>query len=270
MRAIPVSTPRTSRRSSTARSTCGRRCPRLVRGRRRRSPSSPRTRSASRTPASWSTRSTRASGSSKARACRQPQRDIGRRAIIAACGELRRRLLADEGELPEAAVDDLVLTGDGVQIVGVPHVVVTLVDLASRAPAERDQVSESFDPPAASTPTRPTPASSRSRRHRSGALCGTWSLTTADAANPRTVEGQVHGAVARTSPVPGRVDQYSDSGERRRRVAGPPRPDRRRGAVFHRDPPDDAFAVRTAWVSGCGEAGMLAPGAVIANAIRTR
>ena len=54
-------------------------------------------------------------------------------AIISACGELRRRLLADAAELLETAVDDVVLNGEGFQIAGVPHVLVTLAELASRA-----------------------------------------------------------------------------------------------------------------------------------------
>src|SRR5262249_58538517 len=67
-------------------------------------------------------------------------------AIISACGELRRRVLADAAELLEAAVDDLVLTGDGGQIAGVPPGLVTLPGLASRAPPPRHQGTPSRGP----------------------------------------------------------------------------------------------------------------------------
>jgi carbon-monoxide dehydrogenase large subunit len=180
-------------------------------------------------------------------------------------------VLADAGELLEAAVDDLVLTGDGVQIVGVPHVVVTLVDLASRAPPERYQVSESFDPPAASYPygthacvVEVDAGTGRVRLLRYVVVddCGTL-------LNPRIVEGQVHGAVAQG--IAGALYEsikYSDSGQPQTASLldyhVPTAAEVPHFTVIHLTTPSP-YAPHG--VKGAGEGGTLAPGAAIANAI---
>ena len=141
---------------------------------------------------------------------------VGGGAIVSACGELRRRLLADAAERLEVAVDDLVLTGAGVQIAGVPHEPLTLAELASRAPPERYRVSERFDPPAVSYPygthacmVEIDADTGRVRLLRYVVVddCGTL-------LNPRIVEGQVHGAV--TQGIAGALYEqiiYSDNGQ---------------------------------------------------------
>jgi carbon-monoxide dehydrogenase large subunit len=196
---------------------------------------------------------------------------LGGGAIISACGELRRRVLADAAELLEAAVDDLVLTGDGVQIAGVPHVLVTLAELASRARPCRYQVSESFDPPAASYPygthacvVEVDTGTGRVRLLRYVVVddCGTL-------LNPRIVEGQVHGAV--TQGIAGALYEairYSDNGQ----------PQTASLMDYHVPTADEVphFTVihlmtrsphTPHGVKGAGEGGTLAPGAAIANAI---
>jgi aerobic carbon-monoxide dehydrogenase large subunit len=196
---------------------------------------------------------------------------LGGGAINSACGELRRRVLADAAELLEAAVDDLVLTGDGVQIAGVPHVLVTLAELGSRAPAERYQVSESFDPPAASYPygthacvVEIDPGTGRVHllRYVVADDCGTQ-------LNPRIVEGQVHGAV--TQGIAGALYEairYSDNGQPQTAtlmdyqvpIAG----DVPEFTVIHLTTPSPHAPHG---VKGVGEGGTIAPGAAIANAI---
>jgi len=192
-------------------------------------------------------------------------------AIISACGELRRRVLADAAELLEAAVDDLVLTGDGVQIAGVPHVLVTLAELASRARPERYQVTESFDPPAASYPygthacvVEVDTGTGRVRLLRYVVVddCGTL-------LNPRIVEGQVHGAV--TQGIAGALYEairYSDNGQPQTAslmdYQVPTADEVPHFIVIH-------LTTRSPHaphgVKGAGEGGTLAPGAAIANAI---
>jgi carbon-monoxide dehydrogenase large subunit len=192
-------------------------------------------------------------------------------AIISACGELRRRVLADAAELLEAAVDDLVLTGDGVQIAGVPHVLVTLAELASRAREERYQVSESFDPPAASYPygthacvVEVDAGTGRVRLLRYVVVddCGTL-------LNPRIVEGQVHGAV--TQGIAGALYEairYSDNGQPQTAslmdYQVPTAVEVPHFTVIHltTQSPHAPHGVK-----GAGEGGTLAPGAAIANAI---
>jgi aerobic carbon-monoxide dehydrogenase large subunit len=192
-------------------------------------------------------------------------------AIMSACGELRRRVLADTAELLEAAVDDLVLTGDGVQIAGVPHVPVTLAELASRAPAERYQVSESFDPPAASYPygthacvVEVDAGTGRVRLLRYVIVddCGTL-------LNPRIVEGQVHGAV--TQGIAGALHEwirYSDNGQPQTATLMdyevPTADEVPHFTLIHltTQSPHAPHGVK-----GAGEGGTLAPGAAIANAI---
>src|SRR3984893_6432498 len=192
-------------------------------------------------------------------------------AIMSACGELRRRVLADTAELLEAAVDDLVLTGDGVQIAGVPHVPVTLAALASRAPAERYQVSESFDPPAASYPygthacvVEVDAGTGRVRLLRYVIVddCGTL-------LNPRIVEGQVHGAV--TQGIAGALHEwirYSDNGQPQTATLMdyevPTADEVPHFTLIHltTQSPHAPHGVK-----GAGEGGTLAPGAAIANAI---
>jgi aerobic carbon-monoxide dehydrogenase large subunit len=192
-------------------------------------------------------------------------------AIMSACGELRRRVLADTAELLEAAVEDLVLTGDGVQIAGVPHVPVTLAELASRAPAERYQVSESFDPPAASYPygthacvVEVDAGTGRVRLLRYVIVddCGTL-------LNPRIVEGQVHGAV--TQGIAGALHEwirYSDNGQPQTATLMdyevPTADEVPHFTLIHltTQSPHAPHGVK-----GAGEGGTLAPGAAIANAI---
>jgi aerobic carbon-monoxide dehydrogenase large subunit len=192
-------------------------------------------------------------------------------AIISACGELRRRVLADAADLLEAAVDDLVLTGDGVQIAGVPYVLVTLAELASRARAERYQVSESFDPPAASYPygthacvVEVDAGTGRLRLLRYVIVddCGTL-------LNPRIVEGQVHGAV--TQGIAGALYEairYSDNGQPQTAslmdYQVPTADEVPHFTVIHltTQSPHAPHGVK-----GAGEGGTLAPGAAIANAI---
>jgi carbon-monoxide dehydrogenase large subunit len=192
-------------------------------------------------------------------------------AIIGACGELRRRVLDDAAELLEAAVDDLVLTGDGVQIAGVPHAPVTLAQLASRARPERYQVSESFDPPASSYPygthacvveVDGSTGGVRVLRYVVVDDCGTL-------LNPRIAEGQVHGAV--TQGIAGALYEairYSDNGQPQTATL-----------MDYQVPTADEvphFTLRHLTtrsphaphgVKGVGEGGTLAPGAAIANAI---
>jgi carbon-monoxide dehydrogenase large subunit len=192
-------------------------------------------------------------------------------AIISACEGLRRRVLADAGELLEAAVDDLVLSGDGVQIAGVPHVLVPLAELASRAPPDRYQVSERFDPPAASYPygthacvVEIDPGTGRVRLLRYVVVddCGTL-------VNPRIVEGQVHGAVAQG--IAGALYEaisYSDNGQPQTAslmdYQVPTAADVPRFTLLHltTQSPHAPHGVK-----GVGEGGTLAPGAAIANAI---
>ncbi len=101
----------------------------------------------------------------------------------------------------EAPVDDLELGADGIRIAGVPQILVTLAELASRAAPERYQVAESFDPPAASYPygthacvVEIDTATGQVRLLRYVVVddCGTL-------LNPLIVEGQVHGAVTQGS-----------------------------------------------------------------------
>jgi carbon-monoxide dehydrogenase large subunit len=192
-------------------------------------------------------------------------------AIISACGELRRRVLDDAAEMLEAAVDDLVLTGDGIQIAGVPHVVVTLAELASRAPPERYQVSERFDPPAVSYPygTHACVVEIDAGTGRVTVLryvivddCGTL-------LNPRIVEGQVHGAV--TQGIAGALYEwmrYSDNGQPQTAslmdYQVPTAADVPRFTALHltTQSPHAPHGVK-----GVGEGGTVAPGAAIANAI---
>jgi aerobic carbon-monoxide dehydrogenase large subunit len=192
-------------------------------------------------------------------------------AIISACGELRRRVLADAAEVLEAAVDDLVLTGDGVQIAGVPQVFATLAELASRAPKERYQVGESFDPPAASYPygthacvVEVDAGTGRVRllRYVVADDCGTQ-------LNPRIVEGQVHGAV--TQGIAGALYEairYSDNGQPQTAslmdYSVPTADDVPAFTVIHLTTPSPHTPHG---VKGVGEGGTIAPGAAIANAI---
>jgi carbon-monoxide dehydrogenase large subunit len=196
---------------------------------------------------------------------------LGGGAIIAACDELRRRVLADASELLEVAIDDLVLSGDGLQIAGVPHVAVTLAELASRAPPERYQVSERFDPPAASYPygthacvVEIDTGTGRVRvlRYVVADDCGTQ-------LNPQIVEGQVHGAV--TQGIAGalyEVIKYSDNGQPQTAslmdYQVPTADEVPAFSVIHLTTPSPHAPHG---VKGVGEGGTIAPGAAIANAI---
>jgi carbon-monoxide dehydrogenase large subunit len=192
-------------------------------------------------------------------------------AIISACGELRRRVLADAAELLETAVDDIVLSGEGFQIAGVPRILVTLAELASRAPPERYQIAESFDPPAASYPygthacvVEVDTATGQVRLLRYVVVddCGTL-------LNPQIVEGQVHGAV--TQGIAGALYEsirYSDNGQQQTATlmdySVPRADDVPHFTVLHQTTrsPHAPHGVK-----GAGEGGTLAPGAAIANAI---
>jgi carbon-monoxide dehydrogenase large subunit len=192
-------------------------------------------------------------------------------AIISACAELRRRMLADAAELLETAVEDLVLTDDGVQIAGVPHVLVTLAELASRAAPERYRVSESFDPPSVAYPygthacvVEVEADTGRVRLLRYVVVddCGTL-------LNPRIVEGQVHGAV--TQGIAGALYEsirYSNDGQPQTANLMDYQP-----PTAVEVPHFTEIHLTTAsphsphGVKGVGEGGTLAPGAAIANAI---
>jgi carbon-monoxide dehydrogenase large subunit len=196
---------------------------------------------------------------------------LGGGAIISACRELRRRVLDDAAELLEAPLDDLVLTGDGFQIAGVPHVLVSLAELASRAPPERYQVSKRFDPPAASYPygTHACVVEIDAGTGRVHLLryvvaddCGTQ-------LNPRIVEGQVHGAV--TQGIAGALYEairYSDNGQPQTAslmdYQVPTADDVPAFTIVHLTTPSPHAPHG---VKGVGEGGTIAPGAAIANAI---
>ena len=192
-------------------------------------------------------------------------------AIVSACGELRRRLLADAAERLEAAVGDLVLTGDGVQIAGVPHVLVALAELASRAHPERYRVSESFDPPAVAYPygthacvVEVEADTGRVRLLRYVVVddCGTL-------LNPRIVEGQVHGAV--TQGIAGALYEsirYSGDGQpQTANLMDYQAPTAVELPHFTEIHLTTASPNSPHGVKGVGEGGTLAPGAAIANAI---
>ena len=192
-------------------------------------------------------------------------------AITSACGELRRRVLADAAELLEASVDDLELSSEGVRIAGVPHTPVTLAELAARAPPERYQVAERFDPPAAAYPygthaciVEVDTGTGQVRLLRYVVVddCGTL-------LNPRIVEGQVHGAV--TQGIAGALNEsirYSDIGQ-------PLTASLMDYSVPRADevPPFTLLHLTTQsphaphGVKGAGEGGTVAPGGAIANAI---
>jgi aerobic carbon-monoxide dehydrogenase large subunit len=196
---------------------------------------------------------------------------VGGGAIISACEELRRRVLADAAERLEAAMVDLELSGEGVRIAGVPQIVVTLAELASRAPPERYQIAESFDPPAASYPygahacvVEVDTATGRVRLLRYVVVhdCGTL-------LNPEIVEGQVHGAA--TQGIAGALYEsirYSDIGQPQTATlmdySVPKADDVPHFTLLHLTTrsPHAAHGVK-----GAGEGGTLAPGAAIANAI---
>ena len=201
----------------------------------------------------------------------QPQRNGGRRRDHLGVRRAAPAVLADAAEFLEAAVDDLVMTDDGVQIAGVPHPPVPLAELAARAPPERYQVSDSFDPPAASYPygthacvAEIDPGTGRVHLLRYVVVddCGT-------VLNPRIVEGQVHGAV--TQGIAGALYeeiQYSDIGQPLT------------GSLMDYHVPIatevPAFILihlktrsphAPHGVKGAGEGGTIAPGAAVANAI---
>lgn len=192
-------------------------------------------------------------------------------AIVAACGELRRRILADAAERLEASADDVELSGEGVRIAGVPQVLITLGKLASGAPPERYQVAESFDPPGATYPygthacvVEVDTATGRVRLLRYVVVddCGTM-------LNPRIVEGQVHGAV--TQGIAGALHEsirYSDIGQPQTATlmdySVPKADDVPNFTLLHltTKSPHGPHGVK-----GAGEGGTVAPGAAIANAI---
>jgi carbon-monoxide dehydrogenase large subunit len=192
-------------------------------------------------------------------------------AIISACEELRKRVLADAAELLEAAVDDLVLSGEGIRIAGVPHSPVTLAELAARAAPERYQVAERFDPLAASYPygthacvVEIDTATGQVRLLRYVVVddCGTL-------LNPRIVEGQVHGAV--TQGIAGALCEaikYSDNGQPQTASLmdySVPKADQIPHFTLLHLTTQSPHAPHG--VKGAGEGGTLAPGAAIANAI---
>lgn len=192
-------------------------------------------------------------------------------AIASACGELRRRILSDAAERLEASVDDVEMGGGGVQIAGVPQVFMTLGELASRAPPERYQVAESFDPPAASYPygthacvVEIDAATGEVRLLRYVIVddCGTL-------LNPRIVEGQVHCAVAQG--IAGALYEairYSDIGQPQTATlmdySVPKAGDLPNLTLLHltTKSPHTPHGIK-----GAGEGGTVAPGAAIANAI---
>ncbi len=192
-------------------------------------------------------------------------------AIISACGELRRRVLADAADRLEAPVDDLELGAEGIRIVGVPQTLVTLAELAARAAPERYQVAESFDPQAASYPygthacvVEVDTATGQVRLLRYVVVddCGTL-------LNPGIVEGQVHGAV--TQGIAGALYEsirYSDIGQPQTATLmdyGVPKADNVPNFTLLHLTTQSPHAPHG--VKGAGEGGTLAPGAAIANAI---
>jgi aerobic carbon-monoxide dehydrogenase large subunit len=180
-------------------------------------------------------------------------------------------VLADAAELLEAPVGDLELSSEGVRIAGVPHTPVTLAELAARAPRERYQVAERFDPPAAAYPygthaciVEVDTGTGQVRLLRYVVVddCGT-------SLNPRIVEGQVHGAV--TQGIAGALNEsirYSEIGQ-------PLTASLMDYSVPRADevPPFTLLHLTTQsphtphGVKGAGEGGTIAPGGAIANAI---